>query len=66
MVNKRHPDYEKYVEECDKVRDTYAEKVLNVKKTKNLCKDGPIVKIHKEFAKEIKKIQEKYSYLFIN
>lgn len=64
MVNKQHPDYKKYVDECYSARKTLDKKLSEVKQPNVMCKDGPNEKIYKEFAKEIKSIQEKYSYLF--
>ena len=64
MVNKNHPDYEKYIEECYIERDKLKEELSKINQPKIMCKDGYGVAIHKKFAKKIKKIQQKYSYLF--
>lgn len=64
MVNKKHPDYEKYVNECNDVRDKMIEELSAVEQPKVKGFDGPNVAIHKKFAKKIKEIQKKYSYLF--
>ena len=64
MINKNHPDVQKYREEFDALwKDLdYALKMIEKDKTKGF--DGPKNKIYKQHALKVKKLQEKYSYLF--
>lgn len=64
MINKNHPDVQKYREEFDALwKDLdYALKMIEKDKTKGF--DGHKNKIYKQHALKVKKLQEKYSYLF--
>ena len=68
MVNKNHPDFSKYKSECDALHDKYVEQTdAYFEKTKDVHngKDDPQkLKIDKEFSRNLKEIQKKYSYLF--
>ena len=66
MVNKEHPDFLKYKFECDARQKKYEEdyKILEEKNRQFRGKDGEIAQLTKKCNVDLKKIKEKYSYLF--
>jgi len=68
MLNKEHPDYSKFKAEWDAMSEKYAKAFKKVSEdmatTRQQGKDGLSSKIVKEQNAEIKKLKEKYSYLY--
>lgn len=68
MINTNHPDYPKYIAEREQALAEYKEKRTAIEakmKAENFSgKDGPSVKIDKEFGHKLKELQRKYYYLF--
>ncbi len=64
MVNKNHPDYDKYESEFLNIRDKMIDEIniIEIPEIKGL--DGESTEIHKKYAKKIKILQQKYKHLF--
>lgn len=67
MIDKKHPDYPKYKQECDKLHKEYIDNHNALLERNNQFhgKDGELAMLGKKFALELKEIQKKYSYLKI-
>ena len=66
MINKNHPYYELYLKEVNDLRDGWVteENKAREKYKDFRGKDRPYGHIGKKYLKKLKKIKEKYSYLF--
>ncbi len=66
MINKSHPDYKLYISEANDLRDNWVkeEKEASNKHKDFHGKDNPYGNIGHKYTEKLKKLQEKYSYLF--
>lgn len=68
MLNKEHPDYPKFKAEWDAMSEKYAKAFKEASEEMSATgyrgKDGLSSKIVREQNTEIKKLKEKYSYLY--
>ncbi len=74
-INKRHPDYQKYIKECEELRDICIKQEEAVEEAgraeyPDWCgKDSPWGskerEIAKKFSRELKELQKKYAHLFL-
>ena len=64
IIDKKHPDYPKYIEKCKALAKRTDEEIAKIE-SKPLCHDGPSTAIYKKEARELKKLQEEYAYLFV-
>ena len=65
MINKEHPEYYKYKQECDELREDYVKKQNSILENSNQLhgKDGELDVLWKKFALDLKAIQKRYSHL---
>lgn len=65
MINREHPDFNNYISECNVLLERF-KKELQILEAKELehSKDGECSTLAKQFNLDIKKVQDKYSYLF--
>ena len=66
MVNKEHPDYVKYQSEFFDLRDKMDDEISKLETPQIKGLDGNTTVIHKKYARKIKKLQHKYTHLFVN
>jgi len=67
-VNKKHPDYDEYIEKCNDIKkrmEAEKKKIISENPVPRKAFDGPVVAVHKKYALEIKALQKEYHYLFI-
>lgn len=64
MVNKNHPDYDKYESEFLNIRDKMIDEINKIEIPKIKGLDGESTAIHKKYAKKIIILQQKYKHLF--
>ena len=62
VLDKSHPKYPEYAKEFQELVRCGREEAGAVQICDGL--DGPLVAVHRKYAGEMKKLQEKYSYLF--
>ena len=70
-VNKHHPDYLKYVDEFNSLRDEWARKedeilypFISTGKTPDKLTTKAVERLYKQYGKDIRALQDRYSYLF--
>lgn len=64
MLNTSHPDFIKFREEFEALKQELEIKLKSTEKPKEYGKDGISTKIYKEFGIKFKALQEKYHYLY--
>ncbi len=65
MINKEHPNFNHYISECNLLLEKFKRElqILENKESEH-SKDGEYSTLAKQFNLDIKKVQDKYSYLF--
>lgn len=70
-VNKHHPDYLKYVDEFNSLRDEWARKedeilypFISTGKPPDKLTTRAVERLYKQFGKNARALQDRYSYLF--
>ena len=71
IVNKHHPDYLRYVEEFNFLRDAWSCKedeilypFISTGKTPDKLTTKAVERLYKQYGKDIRALQDSYSYLF--
>lgn len=64
MLNREHPDAEKYLKEFDALWEKLKQDLSKIERPKVKGLDGPDNKIYKQHALNVRELQKKYSYLF--
>ncbi len=62
VLDRSHPQYPEYAKEFQELVCCGREEADSVQICDGL--DGPLVAVHRKYAREMKKLQKKYSYLF--
>ena len=70
-VNKHHPDYLRYVEEFNFLRDAWSCKedeilypFISMGKRPDKLTTKAVERLYKQYEKDIRALQDRYSYLF--
>lgn len=66
-INKNHPKYNEYIKKCEILRDKENAETDEFEKNRQkiiTSFDGPILLIHRKYAKKLKELQKEYHFLF--
>lgn len=64
MLNTSHPDYKKYREEFENLKEELDKRLDSLEKSESHGKDGSSSIIYKDFALNFEALKKKYYYLF--